>query len=162
MRVLLISAVLPVLFLSALPAYAIKKCQDANGKWHYGDIAVQECQRTKVTTLNGRGFIENEKEAPKTEQQIQKEKSDLALIEAKAAKLKEIEDERYRILSIYETEADIDRQRDNQLQSVDGTIAVHKAYLKAMNAKIERLERKKIILLKLIMLSLGLKNHQQN
>ena len=45
-----------------------------------------------------------------------------------------------RILSIYETEADIDRQRDNQLSSVDGNIKVHEAYLKSMDARIARYE----------------------
>ena len=129
------------LLLSVTSAHAIKKCQDADGKWHYGDLSVQKCQRSKVTTLNDRGFIAKEKEAPKTAQQIQKEKNDLAAAQALAAKIKEKEDERIRILSIYETEADIDRQRDNQIQSVEGSVAVHKAYIKAMSAKVERLEK---------------------
>ena len=142
MKKLILSAVSLILLSSVMPAHAIKKCQDADGKWHYGDIAVNKCKRSKVTTLNDRGFIEKEREAPKTPQQIQKEKNELAAKEAKAAKLQAKEDERNRILSIYETEADIDRQRDNQIQSVEGSIAVHKAYLKAMTAKIERLEKK--------------------
>ena len=60
----------------------------------------------------------------------------MAKAEAKIQKAEE--DERNRILSVYETEADIDRQRDNQLDSVQSNIAVHKAYLKAMEAKIVR------------------------
>jgi len=130
-----------VLLLSVTSAHAIKKCQDADGKWHYGDIAVDECKRSKVTTLDDRGFIEKEKAAPKTEQQLQQEKDDLAAEIVKAQRLKAEEDERNRILSIYETEADIDRQRDNQIESVNGNIAVHKAYLKAMSDKVERLKK---------------------
>jgi len=124
------------------PAHAIKKCQDAEGKWHYGDIAVAQCQKSKVTTLNDRGFIKSEKDAPKTEEQLQKEKEENEKIEAEAALKKAEEDEQTRILSVYETEADIDRQRDNQIDSVESNIAVHKAYLKALAAKIERLEPK--------------------
>ncbi len=141
-----------VLLLSMFPfssAYAIKKCQDAQGKWHYGDIAVAECQRSKVTTLNSRGFIAKEKEAPKTPEQLQKEAEQLQkekeaqeLRDAEIAIKQAEEDERNRILSIYETEADIDRQRDNQINSVDSNIAVHKAYVKAVNAKVERLKLK--------------------
>ena len=130
-------------------AYAIKKCQDAQGKWHYGDIAVAQCKKSKVTTLNDRGFIASEKDAPKTPEQLQKEAEQLkkeqevqALRDAEVAKKQAEQDERNRILSVYETEADIDRQRDNQINSVDSNIAVHKAYVKAVTAKIERLKNK--------------------
>jgi len=134
---ILLTVAVAVLTLST-PAYAIKKCKDADGKWHYGDQAVRSCQNSKVTTLTDRGFIANEKSAPKTQDEIDAEKD--AVIKAeKEAKLKKAQDdERNRILSVYETEADIDRQRDNQLGSVESNIAVHKSYLKAMTAKIER------------------------
>lgn len=129
----------------ALPfssAHAIKKCQDAEGKWHYGDISVAQCSKSKVTTLNDRGFIESEKDAPKTEEQIQQEKQASELADAEAANIRAKQDERNRILSVYETEADIDRQRDNQIDSVASNIAVHRAYLKSVGAKIERLKAK--------------------
>lgn len=123
-------------------AHAIKKCQDANGNWHYGDIAVSQCKKSKVTTLNERGFITNEKDAPKTEEQLQQEKQANAKVLEIAAAKKAEEDERNRILSVYETEADIDRQRDNQIDSVVSNIAVHKAYLKSVGGRIERLKVK--------------------
>jgi hypothetical protein len=131
------------LVFSALPfsyAYAIKKCQDADGNWHYGDIAVSQCSKSKVTTLNDRGFIADEKNAPKTEEQLENESSEQAKLDAEAARIRAEEDERIRILSVYETEADIDRQRDNQIGSVSSNIAVHKAYIKSVSAKIKRLE----------------------
>ena len=68
-----ISTVLIALSIS-LPAHAIKKCKDAEGKWHYGDKAVRSCQSEKVTTLNDRGFIQSEKDAPKTEAELSAEK----------------------------------------------------------------------------------------
>lgn len=123
-------------------AHAIKKCQDSDGNWHYGDIAVAQCNKSKVTTLNDRGFIASEKDAPKTPEELEKEAAEKAKAEEEAARIQAEEDERARILSVYETEADIDRQRDNQIDSVNSNIAVHKAYVKSVTARIERLTKK--------------------
>ncbi len=134
--------ILLLLFSVANSAYAIKKCKDADGKWFYGDIAVEECENSKVTTLNDRGFITEEKAAPKTEEEIKAEEEEVASQEASEEKAIADELEKLRILSIYETEADIDRQRDNQLYSVQSNMAVHKAYLKGMDSRIARFEEK--------------------
>lgn len=134
-------ATLMLSILSASPAHAIKKCKDAEGKWHYGDIAVNACKQSKITTLNDRGFIESERSAPKTDEEIKAEEEALAKIEAEEKIKRDEQNERNRILSVYETESDIDRQRDNQLNSVDSNIAVHKSYLKSMDAKVLRLEK---------------------
>jgi hypothetical protein len=123
-------------------AHAIKKCQDADGNWHYGDIAVSQCNKSKVTTLDNRGFIESENDAPKTPEQLRKEADESAKAQAEAERVQAEEDERIRILSVYETEADIDRQRDNQIGSVSSNMAVHKAYVKSVTAKIQRLTKK--------------------
>lgn len=127
----------------ANPAFAIKKCKDADGKWHYGDVAVQECEHSKITTLNDRGFITDEVPPPKTEQELKIEAEEQTLLEAEQSqKDAELEEQR-RVLSIYETENDIDRQRDNQLNSVQSNIDVHKAYLKGMDTRLLRFQEKK-------------------
>jgi len=131
-----LAAVLSLLVSS--PVLAIKKCQDADGKWHYGDVAVTQCNNAKVTTLTERGFIESELDAPKTAEELEAEQAALAAEEAERERLKAIQDERNRILSIYETEDDIDRQRDNQINSVQSNIDVHKAYLKSLDKRIDR------------------------
>jgi chromosome segregation ATPase len=138
-----IVALVVTMFAANVPsAMAIKKCQDADGNWHYGDIAVKECERSKITTLNNRGFIKDEDEAPKSKEELAAER------EAREAEEKEKEEEmkrneeRNRILNVYQSEADIDRQRDNQLYSVDSSIAVHEIYIKGLKAKRERLEEK--------------------
>ena len=123
-------------------AYAMQKCQDESGQWHYGDFAVTACENSKVTTLNSRGFIEDEVAAPKTEEELAAEAKTLADAQVEAERLRKIEENKQRILSIYETEADIDRHRDNQLDSVNGNIAVHKAFLKSQEARIKRNENK--------------------
>jgi len=124
-------------------AHAIKKCKDADGKWHYGDVAVRACEDSKVTTLSDRGFIKAEKAAPKTEAQLAAEESLRIRNEEDALEKEKQELEKTRILSVYETEADIDRQRDNQLYSVDSNIAVHNTYLESLKEQIAH-EQKKI------------------
>ncbi|MBX2847702.1 MAG: hypothetical protein KTR16_05245 [Acidiferrobacterales bacterium] len=123
-----------------MQSFAIKKCQDADGNWHYGDVSVAACSDSEVTTLNDNGFIADKEAAPKTEDELKAEQEKLAAEEAERLRIQAVEDEKRRILSIYETEEDIDRQRDNQLSSVDGNIKVHEAYLKSMAARIERYE----------------------
>lgn len=134
--ILILSALLSMLITS--PAYAIKKCKDAEGKWHYGDLAVRSCEKSKVTTLTDRGFVESEKSAPKTKAELAAEEEMELAAEIEAKRIKAEEDERNRILSVYETEADIDRQRDNQLNSVETNIVIHKSYIKSIKAKVVR------------------------
>lgn len=141
MKKLLLLPLLAIIFTSP-SVFAIKKCKDANGKWHYGDTAVKECENSKITTLTDRGFIEDELEAPKTKEELATEKAEQDRIEAEKKAKIEAEEEKVRILSIYETEDDIDRQRDNQIQSVQSNIEVHKAYINSMNGRIERNQKK--------------------
>lgn len=130
------------ILMASQSAFAIKKCKDAEGKWHYGDTAEEACETTKVTTLSNRGFVKDTLEAPKTEEERKVEEELKRKEEEELARIKKEQEEKDRVLSIYEREEDIDRQRDNKLASVDGNIRVHKAYLKQMDAKIARLTEK--------------------
>lgn len=131
-----ISLIFITSMLLSTPVHAIKKCKDADGKWHYGDIAVRECENSKVTTLSEQGFIKAEKAAPKTVDELAAEEAQLVELEAEKQRQEEIDKEKTRILSIYETEEAIDRQRENQLYSVDSNIAVHNTYLESMKEQI--------------------------
>ncbi len=138
-----LSGLLVVLTLSySQQAWAIKKCQDENGKWHYGDIAVTACKKSEVTTLNERGFIESKQDKAKTQTELAIEAQERAEAEEEARKERAAEEERIRILSVYETEEDIDRQRDNQLSTVQTSIAVHETYIKQLSLQNKRLEKK--------------------
>ena len=128
--------------LLSTPVHAIKKCKDADGQWHYGDIAVRECENSKVTTLSDQGFIKEEKAAPKTSDELAVEEAQQAELDAEKQRQEEIDKEKTRILSIYETEEAIDRQRENQLYSVDSNIAVHNSYLESMKEQIAYHQKK--------------------
>lgn len=138
---LIFMAVLIVALLASFPAHAIKKCKDDKGKWHYGDRAVRSCEKSKVTTLNDRGFVESVKSAPKSKEELKAEEDRVVAAELEAKRVKREDDERIRILGIYETEADIDRQKDNQIDSIESNIAVHKSYLNSMTAKVARTKK---------------------
>ncbi|MEO0369620.1 MAG: hypothetical protein AAF197_12695 [Pseudomonadota bacterium] len=135
-----------ILVLAAVssPALAIKKCQDAEGNWHYGDIAVAACKNSKITTLNERGVVESERAAPKTAEQLAQEAEQQSKEQETAEQERQAREHRARILSIYETEDDILRQQDNQLYSVQSNIDVHLAYIDSMKDRIERNQDKLI------------------
>ena len=43
----------------------IQKCEDEAGNWHYGDFAIDACNASKVTTMDQRGVVTDERPAPK-------------------------------------------------------------------------------------------------
>ncbi len=137
-RLVSIGCIILLAFTYSAPTFAIKKCQDANGKWHYGDFAVAACNESKVTTLDKRGNVKAEREAPLTKEELaakaEQERAEQERLEQEQAE----REERQRVLSIYETEADIERQRDNQIYSVESNIAVTQAYINSLQDRIER------------------------
>src|ERR1051325_11975286 len=48
----------------------IKKCQDATGKWHYGDSASEACAQSKVTVMSEQGIKKKEIAAPLTRDEL--------------------------------------------------------------------------------------------
>ena len=54
---LLLGFVLPLSATAAEPkGKLIKKCQDAAGKWHYGDNADVACAKSKITEISPEGI----------------------------------------------------------------------------------------------------------
>lgn len=123
-------------------AWAIKKCQDSDGNWHYGDFAGQACSQSKVTTLNDRGVVQAERAAPLTAAEKAAQADQLRIEEERLAVEQARKEERARILSIYETEADIERQRANQIYSVQSNIDVTNAYIDSLEERVSRNETK--------------------
>ena len=68
-----LTSILLSLFL-VLPVSAdttIKKCQDAEGKWHYGDHAAFECEQSaRVTEIDEEGQKVREIDAPPTQEEL--------------------------------------------------------------------------------------------
>ncbi len=123
--------------LTTANAWGISKCKDEDGKWHYGDNVRHLCAKAKVTEINNRGVKVNELAAPKTKEELAAEEAKKAeeakILAEKNAKEKEKE----RILSIYETEDDIERARSNNVVSLEQQVVVHDAYIKSLGQKRE-------------------------
>ena len=45
----------PAVLFFSVSAHAISKCQDADGKWHYGDNAASICGDARITIIDDRG-----------------------------------------------------------------------------------------------------------
>lgn len=125
--------------LCALPAMAastIKKCQDATGKWHYGDSAAEACARSKVTVMSEQGVAKKEIAAPLTTDQLKAREQHAEELQ----KAKEQEKQNELLLATYANEADITYIRDRKLAQVESTIRASNDTLTPLRATLARLE----------------------
>lgn len=109
---------------TATTAYAkTYRWVDENGRVHYGDRIPAKYAQQQVQTLNQRGVVVDEKNAPKTAEELAAEQ---AQREADAeAKRRQEEQNRYDqfLLSTYSTQDQILQRRDDQLAILDSRIA---------------------------------------
>ncbi len=127
------------LLVSSGTAHAITKCQDSEGKWHYGDTAASICGDTKITIIDDSGRKLKEIEEPLTVEEINARKA-----EEKRKKLEDKEKakrdmEKKRILAIYPTEDSIVRARDDRLEGMDKNIRLQGRLLETMRQDLRSL-----------------------
>jgi hypothetical protein len=133
----------PVALAAAKTATSIKKCQDATGKWHYGDSAALECSKSKVDVLSKEGVKTNEIAAPLTDAELaerEKNKEELA------REQRSVEDQKKRdqiLLQSYPHEDDILLYRDRKLSQLETTVTSSEETLKSLRKVLERLEVQK-------------------
>ncbi len=121
------------------PTTKIKKCQDAEGKWHYGDTAAEECARSKVIELSGQGVKTGEIKPPATEEQL--ENRARAEVEAEQAR-RQAEDQARRdqqLLATYGHEDDIIYIRDRKLAQIEQTVSAADETIKPLRAALARM-----------------------
>lgn len=141
---------LPVVLINPVSALAAKsktkstseisKCQDASGKWHYGDNAAYACGDSKITVIDKRGRKIEEIAPPMTNDEL--------LAKEAEEKRKEEEDklqarrdlEKKRILTIYPREEDIILARDSRLTSMDKSIKLQEDLLDSMRLEMKELD----------------------
>ncbi len=119
---------------------SIKKCQDASGKWHYGDSAAAECAKSKITEISEKGTRKKEIAAPPTEEELKarEQRKDELEQEQKLTEAKKRRDEL--LLSTYGHEDDITYTRDRKLAQIDNSIKASEDTLKSLRAALTRLE----------------------
>ena len=121
---------------------AIKKCQDAEGNWHYGDFAAQECAQAVISELNESGIKVGEDAPPPTEEEIRaREKAKLT-----ASQAAEEEAERRRkdeeVVNIYGSEEIINSTRDRKLAAIDNNVDVTRQIKQGIVKDIEALSKR--------------------
>ncbi len=113
------------------------KCQDATGRWHYGDTAAEECAKSKIIEMSAKtGAKKRVIAAPPTEAELKAREHDKALkVEAEEqAKQDAI------LLATYAHENDILYIRDRKLAQVDASIKASEQTLAPLRAALKRME----------------------
>ena len=95
-----------VLFFSAA-GHAISKCQDAEGKWHYGDNAAAVCGDARITIIDKRGRKIDEVAPPMTVEEFNALEAEELRKELEEKENAKRELEKRRILAIYPREESI-------------------------------------------------------
>ncbi|MFC1664125.1 hypothetical protein ACFL17_00670 [Pseudomonadota bacterium] len=122
-------------------AQTIKKCKDAQGKWHYGDFASEECERSKITEINSKGIKVRERGLPPTKEEQEAKRAELVkrVEDQKRAKAQQKIDNR--LLSTYENEQSIIDARDRRLAAIDAIIKSNNKFDEALNSTLLDLEK---------------------
>jgi len=148
-RYLSIFALLLVsVFAATLPAIAaddkkgprIKKCQDAAGKWHYGDRADEECARSKVIELDARGIQRKEIAAPLTEAELKAREQNRERDEQARKQIEEQKRRDQQLLATYAIEDDIILTRDRKISDIEAQIRASQETLKSLRTSLARLQ----------------------
>ncbi len=117
----------------------IKKCQDAQGRWHYGDEAADACAQSKVIELDTRGIKRNVIDAPLTEAELKARAGELAEAE-KAKKLAEQQKRRDdQLLATYAVEDDLILSRDRKLADIDTQVKSSESTLASLQKSLDRI-----------------------
>jgi len=132
---------------AALPAFAadnkamrIKKCQDAQGRWHYGDDASDACTRSKVIELDTQGVKRGEVAAPLTEAELKAREQNRAE-EEKQRKLTEEKNRRdQQLLATYAIEDDILMTRDRKVADIESQIRASQDTLDSLRKSFARVQ----------------------
>lgn len=139
------SRLIPILFsvLLILPvsAQTIKKCQDADGKWHYGDHAALECEKSaRITEIDEEGDTVSEIDAPPSQEELDaKLRADEQRVEQEtAASVQQRLDQR--LLVTYESADRILQTRDALLAAIDSAIDADQILRERLVDELGRLE----------------------
>ena len=132
-----------VLFFSAT-GHAISKCQDADGKWHYGDSAASACGDARITIIDKRGRKIDEVAPPMTVEEFNAMEAEEIRKAAEEREHAKRELEKRRILAIYPREESIIRARDERLRGMDKNIRLQEELRDDMRLDLRVLEAKKV------------------
>ena len=118
----------------------IKKCQDAAGKWHYGDSADEDCARSKVIELDARGIKRKEIAPPLTEAELKARDQNRERDEQARKQIEEQHRRDQQLLATYAIEDDIILTRDRKISDIEAQISASQETLKSLRASLAKLQ----------------------
>jgi len=127
-------------FLLPVAAQSIKKCQDADGKWFYGDHAASQCERSRITEIDEQGATIGETDAPPTQEELdakqraQEQMVEQAVVKANQRRLDQ------RLLITYDNPDSIVRTRDALLAAIDSAIEADQVLKEHLDAELDKIE----------------------
>jgi len=136
----LFAATLPVSAADEKKGPRIKKCQDAAGKWRYGDSADEECARSKVIELDARGIQRKEIAAPLTEAELKAREQNRERDEQARKQIEEQQRRDQQLLATYAIEDDIILTRDRKISDIEAQIRASQETLKSLRTSLARLQ----------------------
>jgi len=124
-------------------AETFKKCQDATGKWHYGDFAAAECERAKVTEIDKTGITVKEHKSAPTREELDAKKTEEQNAKEEAKKQAEIRRQERLLLNTYDSPDAIVRARDDRVIAIDREIATNNKLKEKFLAEAKQLAKTK-------------------
>ena len=122
----------------------IKKCQDENGMWHYGDFADEACAaRADVTKLSQKGWLLGIDKPPPTQEELEKNNKAKKDAADKAQKKKIQQNKDLRLVQIYGSEDVIVSTRARKLESIDNNLEVTTQLKQGIEADLLELKTRK-------------------
>ncbi len=120
---------------SGAVSQTITKCQDAEGKWHYGNYASEACGNAPITEMRESGVTLEVRESPPTVEELQARKA--AEQAAREAEIKREEKRRIdqALMEKYPSEDVILTLRDQRLVELEKQIAFNRTQLEKLNAE---------------------------
>lgn len=125
---------------AAQAAQTIKKCQDATGRWHYGDTASAACATSKITVISDEGITKKVIAAPPTEQELKEREANKEALEAAQKKADDQAKKDALLLSSYGVEDDITYIRDRKIAQIEASIKANEQTLAPLRAALARME----------------------
>jgi len=140
----MVLSAISILFLQNSIGAGIKKCQDEDGKWHYGDFADEACAaRAEVTKLSQKGQVLGVDKPPPTQEELEKKNKAKRDATAKAAREKQQRQKDLSLLQIYGSEEVIVSTRDRKLESIDNNLEVTRQLKQGIESDLEELKTRK-------------------
>lgn len=121
--------------LTGVQSQTITKCQDAQGKWHYGNYASEACGNAPITEMRESGITLQVRESPPTVEELQAKKA-----AEQAEKDEQIKREEKRridqaLLDKYPSEDVIVTLRDRRLTELEKQIDFNRGQLDKLTAE---------------------------